>query len=242
MHAVRNTGIEGVVQYHMVDCACTACTTHEGECEQKDFADDWITVNLLKCSKDVDKVKISKWFKPIHGSGAGAASGDLMESGDEDNCEINCDEIESDVDPDESDDSDETSSDKEQEEPVRNEDSDKRGSDGVQEVYGVDDEHDVTESDIQQQVISAIDEHYETDEESLIELFSEEYISSDEEMCDNSSQNQLYADEIPTQIDEEDPNINFNWMKLGDERKAYNNNYTSLRNFIERRICQMPNW
>ena len=70
-------------------------------------------------------------------------------------------------------------------------------------------------------------------------MFSEEYISSDEEMCDNSSQNQLYADEIPTQIDEEDPNINFNWMKLGDEMKAYNNNYTSLRNFIERK--NLPN-
>ena len=70
---------------------------------------------------------------------------------------------------------------------MRNEDSDERGSDGVQEVYGADDEHDVTESDVQQQVISANDEHYETDEESLIELFSEEYISSDEEMCDNSS-------------------------------------------------------
>ena len=170
MHAVRNTGIEGMVQYRMVDCACTACTTHEGKCEQKDFADDWITVNLLKCSKDVDKVKISKWFKPIHGSGVGAASGDLMEFGDEDNCEINCDEIESDVDPDESGDSDEASSDEEQEEPVRNEDSDERGSDGVQEVYGADDECDVTESDVQQQVISANDEHYETDEESLIDV------------------------------------------------------------------------
>ena len=113
MHAVRNTGIEGVVQYRMVDCACTACTTHEGECEQKDFADDWITVNLLKHSKDVDKVKISEWFKPIHGSGAGAASRDLMEFGDEDDCEINCDEIDSDVDPDKKGDSDETSSDKE---------------------------------------------------------------------------------------------------------------------------------
>ena len=80
MHAVRNTGIEGVVQYCMVDCACA-------------------------CNKVVDKVKISKWFKPIHGSGVGAASGDLMEFGDKDECEINCD-------PDESDDSDETSSDK----------------------------------------------------------------------------------------------------------------------------------
>ena len=114
-------------------------------------------------------------------------------------------------------------------------DSDETSSDEEQEVYGADDEHDVTQSVVQQQVISTNDECYETDEESLIELFSEEYISSDEEMCDNSSQNQLYADEIPTQIDEEDPNINFNWMKLGDEMKAYNNNYTSLRNFIERK-------
>ena len=168
----------------------------------------------------MDKVKTLKWFKPNHGSGAGAASGDLIEFVDEDKCEINCDEIESDVDPDESDDSDDTSSDKEQEELMRNDDSDERGSDEEQEVYGVDDERDVTQSDLQQQVFSANDEHYETDEESLIELFSEEYISSDEEMCDNSSQNQLYADEIPTQIDEEESNINFNWMKLGDEMKA----------------------
>ena len=49
----------------------------------------------------------------------------------------------------------------------------------------------------------------------------------------------MYADEIPTQIDEEDPNININWMKLGDEMKAYNNNYISFRNFIERK--NLPN-
>ena len=33
MHVVRNTGIEGIVQYQRVNCACLACTTHEGECD-----------------------------------------------------------------------------------------------------------------------------------------------------------------------------------------------------------------
>ena len=51
MHAVRNTGEEGIVQYRLVDCGCISCTTHHGECQEKNYADPWITVNLLPYKK-----------------------------------------------------------------------------------------------------------------------------------------------------------------------------------------------
>ena len=47
MHAVRNNDEEGIVQYRLVDCGCISCTTHHGECQEKNYADPWITVNLL---------------------------------------------------------------------------------------------------------------------------------------------------------------------------------------------------
>ena len=58
-----------------------------------------------------------------------------------------------------------------------------------------------------------------SEEDSLIELFSEEYISSDEDISDDRES--VYADEIPSQINEEDPNINFDWKKLGEDMTAY---------------------
>ena len=217
MHVVRNTGIEGIVQYQRVDCACLACTTHEGECDQKNFADKWITVNLLKHNQDIEKVQISEWFKPIQGGDVSDVSGEFMEFGDEDECEINCDKVESDKDEESNDESDEIGSDEEQDHVMKNVDSDE------------------IENDIEEQVLGGNDERDETDDEALIYMFTEEYISLDEEINNDCDQQKLYADEIPEQIDEEDLNINFNWQKLGDEMKAYCNNYTSMRKFIERK-------
>ena len=97
---------------------------------------------------------------------------------------------------------------------------------------------DEIENEIEEQVLGGNDEHDEhdeTDDKALIYIFTEEYISSDEEMNKNCDQQKLYADEIPEQIDEEDPNMNFNWQQLGDEMKAYCNNYTYMRKFIERK-------
>ena len=94
---------------------------------------------------------------------------------------------------------------------------------------------DEIENDIEEQVLGENDEHEETDDEALIYMFTEEYISSDEEINNDCNQQKLYADEIPEQIDEEDLNINFNWQKLGDKMKAYCNNYTSMRKFIKRK-------
>ena len=217
MHVVRNTGIEGILQYQRVDCACLACTTHEGECDHKNFADEWITVNLLKHNQDVEKVQISEWFKPIRGGDVSDVSGEFMEFGDEDECEINCDEVQSDKDKESNDESDEIGSDEDPDTMMKNVDSDE------------------IENDIEEQVLCGNDEHDERDDEALIYMFTEEYISSDEEINKDCDQQKLYADEIPEQIDEEDPNINFNWQKLGDEMKAYCTNYTSMRKFVERK-------
>ena len=136
MHVVRNTGIEGIVQYRRVNCACLACTTHEGECDQKKFADEWITVNLLKHDQDVEKLQISEWFKPIQGGIVSDVSGEFMEFGDEDECEINCDEVESDTDEESNDESDEIGNDEEQDNMMKNVDSDEIENNIEEQVLG----------------------------------------------------------------------------------------------------------
>ena len=80
------------------------------------------------------------------------------------------------------------------------------------------------------------DERDVSDDDSVIVMFTEEYRSSDEEMCDYKEP--VYADEIPPEIDEADPSINFDWKKMGEDMTAYNS-YISLRNFISRK--KLPN-
>ena len=48
----------------------------------------------------------------------------------------------------------------------------------------------------------------------------------------------MYANEIPSQINEEDPNINFDWRKLGEDMTAYYT-FTAMKNFINRK--KLPN-
>ena len=68
-----------------MDCGCIACTTHCGECQEKNYADEWITVNLLPHKKKniLDELQISEWFKPVPRNVQSDVSGELMEFGDE---------------------------------------------------------------------------------------------------------------------------------------------------------------
>ena len=64
MYVVRNTGATGVVQYRMFDCLCYGCVTHNKECSQQEYADEWITA----CVKGKLKHKafnVETWFKGI---------------------------------------------------------------------------------------------------------------------------------------------------------------------------------
>ena len=64
MHAVCNTGVCGVVQYRFFNCCCYGCTTHNEECSQQDYADDWTTFCLTGKLKDRD-LQLDSWFKAI---------------------------------------------------------------------------------------------------------------------------------------------------------------------------------
>ena len=63
-HAVCNTGVHGVVQYRFFDCCCYGCTTHNEECSQQDYADDWTTFCLTGKLKDRN-LQLDSWFKAI---------------------------------------------------------------------------------------------------------------------------------------------------------------------------------
>ena len=41
MHAVRNTGVPGVVEWQDFDCCCISCMTHSSEYNNKNIADGW---------------------------------------------------------------------------------------------------------------------------------------------------------------------------------------------------------
>ena len=64
MHAVHNTGVRGVVQYRFFDCCCYGCTTHNEECSQQDYANDWTTFCLTGKLKDRN-LQLDSWFKAI---------------------------------------------------------------------------------------------------------------------------------------------------------------------------------
>ena len=155
-------------------------------------------------------------------------SRELMEFGDEEGHEINRDEIESDENEDENDEHDEryvNSSDVDDDELDANHNPDEH-------YVNVGDVNNYNSSD--EEYVQ--DERDVSDDNSVIVMFTEEYRSSDEEMCDYKEP--VYADEIPPEIDEADPSIYFDWKKMGEDMTAYNS-FISLRNFISRK--KLPN-
>ena len=92
VHVVRNTGIKGLIEYRNFDCCCLSCTTHSGECTQKDYADNWKTFWLLPVEQTDEKP--SDWFKPVCVQTRNE-NNDLMEFEEDIDLDmVNCDEIE----------------------------------------------------------------------------------------------------------------------------------------------------
>ena len=97
LHVVRNTGVTGQVEYRYFDCACQSCTTHQSNCTQTEYADEWKQFQLLP-GKDVSQ-QPPDWFKPIDITVNQNPDDEFMEiEYNMDNDTVQCDEIEEDVD------------------------------------------------------------------------------------------------------------------------------------------------
>ena len=92
---VRNTGVEGVVEYRFFDCACLACVTNTGQCTQKEYADPWEKFSLIPRKKiDLKKINTEEWFQPIYNEIYNPV--DQIQEFQDEEVTIHCDEIEED--------------------------------------------------------------------------------------------------------------------------------------------------
>ena len=168
VHVVCNTGVKGLIEYRNFDCGCLSCTTHSGECTQKDYADNWKTFWLLPVEQTQEKP--SDWFKPVSVQSRNE-NNNLMEFEEDIDVDmVNCDETEEENE----DNCDEVDDDASDERDVQN--ANEAKSDVT--TVGVGDEHDV-QSEAQSDV--------DTDD-SVVEVFVDEYESSEYESDYDNSQ------------------------------------------------------
>ena len=93
MHAVRNTGVKGVVEYRYFDCRCSSCTTHTDKCSQNQYADQWKEFRLLP-KKQIDlSSDNSNWFKPVEIKDM-PSNDDFMNFEEDLEDAVHCDEVE----------------------------------------------------------------------------------------------------------------------------------------------------
>ena len=63
MHAVRNTGVPGVVEWRDCDCCCLGCLTHTGVCTADQIADEWKRHSLTNHTKaEIKNLDFSHWM------------------------------------------------------------------------------------------------------------------------------------------------------------------------------------
>ena len=229
VHVVRNTGVKGLIEYRNFDCGCLSCTTHSGECTQKDYADNWKTFWLLPVEQTQEKP--SDWFKPVSVQSRNE-NNDLMEFEEDIDVDmVNCDEIEEENE----DNRDEVDDDVSDGRDVQNANEVK--SDVTTVAIG--DEHhvhNVNEAQSDVTTVAAGDERDEAQrdvdtDDSVVEVFVEEYESSEcESDYDNS---QLYPPEIPTVFSDEDENLSFNWNGILNDMKEYTT-FNALKCYVQR--------
>ena len=209
LHVVRNTGVTGQVEYRYFDCACQSCTTHQSNCTQTEYADEWKQFQLLP-GKDVSQ-QPPDWFKPIDITVNQNPDDEFMEIEDNmDNDTVQCDEIEEDVDL--------------CEEEVEVE------RDGHEEELRE------KERDVHTEEVEVERDGHEADDESdcsLVELYSEPYESS--EYTTDEEENVTYSPDDPYCLSPDDENVNFDWKGLLNDMKQYNS-YDGLKRYI-RRTC-----
>ena len=196
LHVVRNTGVTGQVEYRYFDCACQSCTTHQSNCTQTEYADEWKQFQLLP-GKDVSQ-QPPDWFKPIDITVNQNPDDEFMEIEDNmDNDTVQCDEIEEDVDL--------------CEEEVEVE------RDGHEEELRE------KERDVHTEEVEVERDGHEADDESdcsLVELYSEPYESS--EYTTDEEENVTYSPDDPYCLSPDDENVNFDWKGLLNDMKQYN--------------------
>ena len=184
--------------------------------------------------------KPSDWFKPVCVQTRNE-NNDLMEFGEDIDLDmVNCDEIEEENE-DNHDEVDDDVSDGKQGE------GDERDVQNVNEAQSdvtmvkVGDEHDVQNSNEAQSDVTMVKVGDERDiqneaqsdvdtDDSVVEVFVEEYESSEYESdYDNS---QLYPPEIPTVLSEEDENLSFNWIGILNDMNEYTT-FNALKHYIQ---------
>ena len=225
MHAVRNTGVRGVVQYRFFDCCCYGCTTHNEECSQQDYADDWTTFCLTGKLKD-HELQLDSWFKAI---------GERIQPN-------NVEEIEQFA---ESDEEDHTTHEGFicEATPEIPPDCDIRGHLHPNEVF-IQNENDKPfvelldgefDNDFIDNHTSDVCNDGNEDNDSCVFIAEEEYVSSD--YSDESEVE--YEAECVQQIDiDNDSSLNFNWSSILEDLQVYKM-FPSLLRYVER-TC-LPN-
>ena len=252
LHVVRNTGIRGFVQYRNFDCGCVACTLHTGECTQKEYADEWKSFCLLPGKNDDSKEQSSEWFKPLSIQNYNN-NNDLMEFEEEvDVISVNCDEIEEedelDVQNDNEVESDvKTTRDVEVEsEPSERDvqveiettqDDERDVTFKVECEHDVQVEHDVTLKEaLQESDVIAIEcdvQDSDDSDASVQFLFTEEYVSSDDDNESGDDNDPIYAEERPHALSEDDENVSFNWRGILADMKEYTT-FNGLKHYVQR--------
>ena len=220
MYVLCNTGVTGVVQYRMFDCSCYGCVTHNEECSQQEYADEWITACVKGKLKD-KAFNVETWFKGI---GKRTEQNDVEEfeqfdeSEEEDNSMHKVFEV---------DESTEITEDcnvvaaSDADTVVLLNENDKPLVELSANSYEADNESCEDEDD---------NEYCqdEDDNESCIFVSEQEYVSSE---CSSESEVE-YLDEGPEQILDCDDSLSFDWHAILQDMKEYKT-FASLKDYVE---------
>ena len=236
LHAVRNTGIKGVVEYRNFDCGCLSCPTHTNECLQNEYADEWKKFSLLLGKKKDLSFNTCDWFKAVEVEDR-PNNDAFMQFEEKIDDTVHCDEIEN----------------EDYTEPYVTEDNNNVTEEIVEEYDGeiveegdrdvTDEEHDVTEEESDKETVEEGDrdvteeerdvtEEGKESDDSLVELYTIPYESSP----DNSSDEELlaiYQPEMSPLLTDGDACIHFNWDAGLKDMKTYTT-FNSLKQYVSR--------
>ena len=231
LHAVRNTGIKGVVEYRNFDCGCLSCTTHTNECLQSEYADEWKKFSLVPGKKMDLSFNTCDWFKAVE-VGDRRNNDAFMQFEEEIDNTVHCDEIENEdyteryvteeiVDTDVTEERDVTEDERDVTEDERDVTEEEREEEIVEEG-----DRDVTEEE------RDVTEEGNDSDDSLVELYTIPYESS----SDNSSDEELpaiYQPEMSPVLSDEDACIHLNWDAVLKDMKTYTT-FNSLKQYVSR--------
>ena len=242
MHAVRNTGVKGVVEYRYFDCGCSSCTTHTDKCSQNQYADQWKEFRLLPKNQIDLSSDNSDWFKPVEIKDM-PSNDDFMNFEEDLEDAVHCDEVEKEEFL-----SQETENAKQETEHdviELNEDRDVieeseeenepehhvTSPDLVKDCDVIAEENETDHDVIAEENETNRDVIEESDEDSVVAMFTVPYessdFSSDEEIPPD------YPAEIPPLLSEEDENMNFDWKGILSDLKTYCT-FSALKQYISR--------